>query len=77
MALLEELGEPLMSTSLILPGKDSTEFDPEEIRDNLEKQVDLIINGGYLGENPTTVIDFSQGVAEIIRVGEGDPIPFE
>lgn len=77
IALLEELGEPLMSTSLILPGKDSTEFDPEEIRDNLEKQVDLILNGGYLGEKPTTVIDFSEGTAEILRVGEGDPEPFE
>ncbi|MGL5282583.1 MAG: L-threonylcarbamoyladenylate synthase, partial [Plesiomonas shigelloides] len=45
-ALLEALGEPLMSTSLILPGNDFTESDPEEIRDHLEHQVDLIINGG-------------------------------
>lgn len=76
-ALLAELGEPLMSTSLILPGKDTAEYDPEEIRDELERHVDLIINGGYLGEKPTTVIDFSEGFAEIIRVGEGDPSPFE
>jgi len=43
----------------------------------LEHQVDLIINGGHLGEHPTTVIDFSEGDAVIIRVGEGDPSPFE
>ncbi|TRX55731.1 L-threonylcarbamoyladenylate synthase [Thalassomonas sp. M1454] len=77
MALLEELGEPLMSTTLLLPGNDMAEFDPEIIRDNLEKQVDLILNGGYLGEKPTTVVDFSEGFADIIRVGEGDPTPFE
>ncbi|WDE09905.1 L-threonylcarbamoyladenylate synthase [Thalassomonas haliotis] len=76
-ALLEELNEPLMSTSLILPGQDMAEFDPEHIRDILEKRVDLIINGGYLGEKPTTVVDFSDGDARVIRVGEGDPAPFE
>ncbi len=76
LALLEELGEPLMTTSLILPGKDSTEFDPENIRDQLENQVDLIINGGYLGEAPTTVIDFSDD-AIITREGAGDLTPFQ
>ena len=76
-ALLTELEEPLMSTSLILPGEDTAEFDPEHIRDILEHRVDLIINGGYLGEKPTTVIDFSEGDVEILRVGEGDPTPFE
>ncbi len=49
-ALLEELDEPMMSTSLIMPGEDFTESDPEHIRDILERQVDLIIHGGYLGE---------------------------
>ena len=76
MALLEELGEPLMSTSLILPGNDSTEYDPELIRDNLEKQVDLILNGGYLGEKPTTVVDMTDDYPIVIRFGEGDPRPF-
>lgn len=75
--LLEALGEPLMSTSLILPGKQTTEADPEEIRDNLEHAVDLIMNGGYLGEDPTTVIDFSDGDPEIVRAGAGDVTPFE
>ena len=75
--LLEALGEPLMSTSLILPGSGVTESDPEEIRDKLEHAVDLILNGGYLGEQPTTVIDFSDEEPEVLRVGSGDPTPFE
>jgi|TARA_B110000116_G_scaffold259454_1_gene261569 tRNA threonylcarbamoyl adenosine modification protein (Sua5/YciO/YrdC/YwlC family) len=76
-ALLTELAEPIMSTSLIMPGQDMAEYDPEQIRDLLEHQVDLIVNGGYLGEHPTTVIDFSNDSIEIIRVGEGDPSPFQ
>jgi len=77
LALLEELKEPIMSTTLIMPGEDHAEFDPENIRDLLEHQVDLIINGGYLGEKPTTVIDYSDDEANVIRVGQGDPTPFE
>jgi tRNA threonylcarbamoyl adenosine modification protein (Sua5/YciO/YrdC/YwlC family) len=76
-ALLAELAEPIMSTSLIMPGETMAEFDPEQIRDLLEHQVDLIIHGGYLGEHPTTVIDFSNDDIEILRVGEGDPSPFD
>jgi len=76
-ALLSELAEPIMSTSLIMPGEDVAEFDPEHIRDILEHSVDLIIHGGHLGEHPTTVIDFSNDDIEIIRVGEGDPKPFQ
>ncbi|EAS43299.1 threonylcarbamoyl-AMP synthase [Photobacterium profundum] len=76
LALLEELGEPLMSTSLILPNSDVAESDPEDIRDKLEHAVDLIMNGGYLGEQPTTVIDFSNDEMEVLRVGAGDPTPF-
>lgn len=75
--LLEAMGEPLMSTSLILPGNETTEADPEEIRDSLEHAVDVILNGGYLGEQPTTVIDFSDDDAVILRRGAGDPAPFE
>ncbi|KJF88796.1 threonylcarbamoyl-AMP synthase [Photobacterium phosphoreum] len=77
LALLEALGEPMMSTSLILPGKDTTEADPDEIRDQLEHAVDLIMHGGYLGEQPTTVIDFSEGDIDIVRIGAGDITPFE
>lgn len=76
-ALLEELNEPLLSTTLIMPGQDMAEYDPEHIRDILEKRVDLILNGGYLGEHPTTIIDFSEGEVTIIREGEGDPEPFK
>ena len=72
LQLLEELGEPLMSTTLILPGEEVAESDPDAIRDKLEKQVGLIIHGGYLGEHPTSVIDMSEGDQEIIRVGSGD-----
>ncbi|WP_194089177.1 L-threonylcarbamoyladenylate synthase [Vibrio hibernica] len=75
--LLEALGEPLMSTTLILPGNDYAESDPEDIRDKLEYSVDLIMNGGFLGEQPTTVIDFSDDEMVIVRRGAGDPTPFE
>ena len=77
LALLEALDEPLMSTSLILPGSEGTEYDPEDIRDKLENQVDLILNGGYLGESPTTVIDFSDDSVVIVREGAGDITPFQ
>ena len=75
-ALLAEVGEPIMSTTLIMPGETMAEYDPENIRDLLEHQVDLIINGGHLGENPTTVVDFSEDTITVLRVGEGDPTPF-
>mgnify|MGYP006110174229 CR=1 FL=1 len=76
-ALLAELQEPIMSTTLIMPGQEHAEYDPEHIRDILEHEVDLIINGGHLGEHPTTVVDFSDNEPSVIRVGEGDPTPFE
>lgn len=72
-ALLEELGEPLMSSTLIMPGKELPETDPEEIRDLLEKQVDLIIDGGNCGMEPTTVLAIDQsGEIEVTRRGRGD-----
>jgi tRNA threonylcarbamoyl adenosine modification protein (Sua5/YciO/YrdC/YwlC family) len=77
LAILEELGEPLMSTTLILPNEVVAESDPDEIREKLEKRVGLIIHGGFLGEHPTTVIDMSEGETTIIRYGSGDPTPFE
>ncbi len=76
LALLAELGEPMMSTSLILPNQEVAQSDPEDIRDEIGHAVDLIIHGGNLGEMPTTVIDFSEGDAEIVRVGAGDVSPF-
>lgn len=77
LALLEALGEPLMSCSLILPGETDAEFDPHTIREQLEKQVDLIIDGGMLGAKPTTVIELYDDTPVIARVGAGDTTPFE
>ena len=76
LALLEELGEPLLSTSLILPGEEFAESDPEDMRARLEKQVSLILHGGVIGESPTTVIDLSDDEPVVLREGCGDPTPF-
>ncbi|GAB6389875.1 L-threonylcarbamoyladenylate synthase [Stutzerimonas marianensis] len=75
-ALLAELGEPLMSVSLIMPGDTEPMSDPYEIRDALERQVDLIIDGGYGGVEASTVISLVDGDPEVVRVGCGDPAPF-
>ena len=76
LALLEEIKEPLMSASMLLPGDTFAESDPELIRDRLEKQVDLVIHGGFLGEKPTSVVDFSEGEPVVLREGEGDVSQF-
>ena len=65
-----------MSASLILPGNDFAESDPEEINDTLGKQVDLVIHGGYIGQQPTTVIDLTDDVPVVVREGTGDVTPF-
>ncbi len=70
--LLEELGEPMISTSLILPGDDDPMTDTEEIADRLRGQIDLIIDAGACGLYPTTVVDLADGHAVIIREGLGD-----
>lgn len=71
-ALLEELGEPILSMTLALPGDDYPLNDPDNIRDRLDKQVDLILESGYCGIEPTTVIDLSGEEFEIVRQGKGD-----
>lgn len=76
-ALLEEFGEPLMSTTLILPGQSNPECDPYEIRQSLEHAVDLIIDGGYGSFEPTTVVDLTEELPQVVRRGLGDPAPFE
>ncbi|WP_044870329.1 L-threonylcarbamoyladenylate synthase [Pseudomonas sp. LFM046] len=76
LALLEQLGAPLMSTSLILPGEHLPMSDPYEMRQILEHQVDLIIDGGHGGMEASTVINLADGKPEVIRVGCGDPQPF-
>ncbi len=75
--LLEELGEPLMSTTLMLPGDALPMTDPEEIRERLERDVDLVIDGGVCGLEPTTVIDMVGEVPEVARRGKGDVSMFE
>ncbi|HET7650880.1 MAG TPA: L-threonylcarbamoyladenylate synthase [Gammaproteobacteria bacterium] len=75
-AILRELGEPLMSSTLILPGDETPMTDPDVMRDRLEHQVDLVIDGGACGFQPTTVVDLSTGMPQIVREGRGDPAPF-
>lgn len=76
LALLEELGEPLLSSSLILPGEEMTMHDAEEIREHLANQVDLVIDGGPVGLEPTTVIDLTGDTPVLVRRGKGDIQPF-
>ncbi len=76
LALMERLGEPLMSSSLILPGDDLPLTDPYDIRDALEHQVELIIDGGFCGLEPTSVVDLTGDAPEIIRQGCGSVAEF-
>ncbi|MBB72474.1 MAG: threonylcarbamoyl-AMP synthase [Legionellales bacterium] len=71
-ALLAELGEPMISTTLQLPGDEYPMLDPYEIRDCLQHQLDLVIDGGYSGLELTTVIDLSDDYPELLREGLGD-----
>jgi tRNA threonylcarbamoyl adenosine modification protein (Sua5/YciO/YrdC/YwlC family) len=71
LALLGELGEPLMSSTLILPGRDHPETDAQDIRERLEHELDLVIDGGNCGLEPTTVIDMVDGVPQVLRKGRG------
>ena len=71
-ALLGEMGEPIMSTTLILPGDEYPLTDPLEIRDLMEHQVDLVIDGCYCGLESTTVVSFEEDVPTIIREGMGN-----
>jgi tRNA threonylcarbamoyl adenosine modification protein (Sua5/YciO/YrdC/YwlC family) len=77
LALLAELGEPIMTSSLLMPGEEYPMTDPYDMRGPLEHHVDLIIDGGYCGLDPTTVIDLTGDAPELIRQGKGDFSPFE
>ncbi len=72
LALLEALNEPILTTSLILPGDPMPFTDPYEIREILDDQVDLVIDGGYCGYTQTTIVDLSEGQPLVIREGKGD-----
>lgn len=75
-ALLAELGEPMLTSTLLLPGDEIPPSDVWDIRDQLERDVDLIIDGGYCGLEPTTVVDLSEDAPVLIRQGQGSAAPF-
>jgi tRNA threonylcarbamoyl adenosine modification protein (Sua5/YciO/YrdC/YwlC family) len=75
--LLAVLDQPILSTTLMLPGEDDPLTDPEEMRDVLGNQVDLIIDGGFCGLQPTTMVDMTRDPPVVLRVGKGDPSLFE
>ncbi|GAA4380955.1 L-threonylcarbamoyladenylate synthase [Paeniglutamicibacter cryotolerans] len=76
-ALLEELGEPLLSSTLLLPGEEEPMTQGWEIKEALDNVVEAVIDSGECGTQPTTVIDYSSGEAVITRIGLGDPSRFE
>ncbi|GHG30997.1 L-threonylcarbamoyladenylate synthase [Streptomyces filamentosus] len=76
-ALLASLGEPLLSSTLLLPGEEEPLTQGWEIKERLDHQVDAVLDSGDCGTVPTTVVDFSEGEPEILRVGAGDPARFE
>jgi tRNA threonylcarbamoyl adenosine modification protein (Sua5/YciO/YrdC/YwlC family) len=75
-ALLTELGEPLLSSTLHLPGDETPLNDAEEIRERLEREVDLILDAGSCGIEPTTVVDLTGNAPVIARIGKGSPALF-
>lgn len=76
LALIEELGEPLIGTTLQLPGDEHMLSDPDEVLERLAKQIELVIDGGAGLLSPTTVIDLTGPAPELVREGRGDPAAF-
>ncbi len=75
-ALLAELGEPMLTSTLLLPGEDLPLADIDEIRERLEKQVELVIEAGFCGPEATSVIDLTSGAPVLVRAGKGALEPF-
>ncbi|GAA2710134.1 hypothetical protein GCM10010429_25320 [Micromonospora olivasterospora] len=75
-AILTELGEPLLSSTLLLPGDEEPMTQGWEIKERLDHAIDAVVDSGECGTEPTTVVDFSEGEPEIVRVGAGDPSRF-
>ena len=75
-ALLMELGEPLMSSTLILPGETDALAEGEDVRELVDTLVDAVIDAGHCGTDPTTVVDLSDDEPEVVRRGAGDPDRF-
>lgn len=76
-ALLERLGEPLVSSTLILPGHDEPMTDGWQVNEVLGNELDAVLDSGDAGLDPTTVIDLTGDEPEVVRTGGGDPSPFE
>lgn len=76
-AIVAALGEPILSSSLILPGSTTALTDGWAIKEELDHVVDAVVDGGERGSEPTTVVDFSDGAPEVVRTGAGDPSRFE
>ena len=76
-ALLRELGKPLVSSTLLLPGEEEPMTDGWTIKERFDHEIDAVIDSGECGTLPTTVVDFSRGFPDVVRVGAGDPSPFE
>jgi tRNA A37 threonylcarbamoyladenosine synthetase subunit TsaC/SUA5/YrdC len=74
--LLDELAQPLLSTTLTLPGEREPLTDPDEIRDRLHSLIELVIDGGACGLEPTTVVDLTGEESVLIRQGRGDAALF-
>jgi tRNA threonylcarbamoyl adenosine modification protein (Sua5/YciO/YrdC/YwlC family) len=75
-ALLERLGEPLVSSTLLLPGDEEPMTQGWEIKERLDHQIEAVVDCGECDTTPTTVIDLSDDEPEVLRVGAGDPAPF-
>jgi tRNA threonylcarbamoyl adenosine modification protein (Sua5/YciO/YrdC/YwlC family) len=76
-SLLAELGEPLLTSTLILPGETEPRSQGWEIKEELDHQVDIVVEAGETLAEPTTVVDWSEGYPEVVRVGAGDPARFD
>ncbi len=75
-AMLDSLGEPIMSSTLLLPGDDKPLTDPFEIEERIGHQIDVVIDAGPTGIKPTSVLDLTGGSVEVLRVGRGDVSAF-
>ena len=76
-ALLEAMGEPILSSTLILPGESAPMTDGCTVKETLDNLVDVVIEAGEVGTDPTTVVDYSLDAPAVVRVGAGDPSRFE
>lgn len=76
-ALLRELGEPLVSSTLLMPDAEEPMTDGWQIKEELDHLIDAVVDSGDCGTEPTTVVDWSEGIPEVVRVGAGDPARFE